>query len=1009
MATIIDGNPINNNANGCGTIPRKSSDLTFSSLVSSSEAFQKLKRELQIAVKLSLTGITNLVVNHEGQCLVDELLKASFKIEELYNNTYDIDAVELQHGQAGNGNAYNYLDELIYGSIEVEEDKDLGIPVPKIDPQTGKRKRISNGFINRRELIRGATCKDRLLIIKNVDFSLDFCSKENAGIIEPKALNLFDNFRDPITKNSCRILLVSNVKIKLPFQIRTLEISPVDDHEANHLIDSFMDLYTNSKYIIDFSKNQKEQIARKLCGLTYNEAGDVLAASLFAAEDPPRSKNINSIIAIKKIRQSINQKFMDDGFGLTQLTARPWEDYICPETSNFTWDVKKLLRDFNEVKSLRNKSLEAIERGEDESEYEDLIERIQTRMPHVMVLYGQGGVGKCLGRGTKIVMFNGTKKNVEDVVVGDVLMGPDSRPRNVLSTTSGLDNLYNVVQNNGCNYICNGNHILSLKKEGKYNDSPVYVSVNDYFSMSKTWKKTHYGWKSGVEFDNRDVPIDPYWFGLWLGDGTAKKPAITVHPNDIETFEWLEDWSKLQKLFIRYEKKNDTDALVLNFSKRKGSGYSINPIKNSLRYMDVFDNKHIPELYLINSREKRLSLLAGLIDSDGYMGRGGSLQFYNINKRLAENVADLGRSLGFKVFETSSIKTLKSKNYSVRCYIVTFGGNLSEIPIKLPRKQGHDNTQKIGVKCGINIDKCGFGEYYGFTIDGDRQFLLGDYTVTHNSAFPVHLAGLLGFDIWDFNVNSVHSKFVGQGSEQARNSIKSIMNSSHVIVRIDEYDRAMGATNNSADGMHEAHKQVESEFMSWLQNGQEENEFMKRNIFVVMTTNHKENITGPMLRSGRVDLVINIDNFDSKSMKETFKTTGRRMNNRGVKALGFMTPQELQTAIDSLDLDQISELCTMKGFTVRDIETLVMEMAAYNYYFHHGDPESLEWTTDNFVAVLENSQGSMKEDGTTGELVLGDREVLTNKNKNHYTSHPELDFDSNSSDETKRNIGFVEL
>jgi len=618
------------------TATRKSSDISFASLIESSEAFQKLKRELQIAVKLSLTGITNFVVNHEGQCLVDELIKSSFKLEELYNNTYNIDAVELQHGQAGKGLSYNYLDELIYGAIDVEE-SDLGVSIPKIDLQTGKRKRVYDGFVNRRELIRG-TCKDRLLIIKNVDFSLDFCSKESPGTIEPKALNIFDNFRDPIVKNGCRILLISNVKIKFPFQIRTIEISPVDEHEANHLIDSFMDLYANNKYVVDFSKTQKEQIARKLCGLTYNEAGDVLSASLFAAEDPPKSKNINSIAAIKKIRQAINQKFMDKGFGLTQLTARPWEDYICPESSSFTWDVKKMLRDFNEVKILREKSFQAIECGKDESKYEDLIERIQTRMPHVIVLYGPGGVGK--------------------------------------------------------------------------------------------------------------------------------------------------------------------------------------------------------------------------------------------------------------------------------------------------------------------------------------------------SSFPVHLAGLLGFDIWDFNVNSVHSKFVGQGSEQARNSIKSIMNTSHVVVRIDEYDRAMGATNNSAEGMHEAHKQVESEFMAWLQNGQEENEFMKRNIFIVMTTNHKENITGPMLRSGRVDLVINIDNFDSDSMKETLKTTGRRMNNRGIKSLGFMTPERLQQAIDSLDLDKISTLCAKKGFTVRDIETLVMEMAAYNYYFHRDDPESLEWTTENFVKVLENSQGSMRNDGTTGELVLGDREVL---------------------------------
>ena len=648
---------VNDNQGAVANAAPKGADINFASLVRGSEAFQRLKKELQISVKLSLTGITNFVVNHEDPCLVDAFLKECFKIQELYNNTIDIDAVELQHGAPGKGKSYQYLDELIYGSIETEKDAELDIPVPKIDPQTGKRKRKSDGFVSRREVIQGRF-KDKLLIIKNMDFAVDFCFREAPGMMEPKALNILDNFRNPSVKKGCRLLLITNIPLKLPFQVRTVKINPVDEHEANHVIDSFVDLFTNAKYDIQFSKTQKEQIVRKISGLTYTEAGDVFGAALSNSEEIAGSKKIDSIKAIKTLRKKINEKFMEKGFGLTQLTPRPWEDYICPESSNFTYDVEKLLRDFNEVQELRKRSIKAFEEGKDESKYEDLIERIQTRMPHVMVLFGKGGVGK--------------------------------------------------------------------------------------------------------------------------------------------------------------------------------------------------------------------------------------------------------------------------------------------------------------------------------------------------SAFPVHLAGLLGFDIWDFNVNSVHSKWVGQGSEQARKSIEAIMSSSHVIVRIDEYDRAIGATNDSAQGMHEAHKQVESEFMSWLQNGQEENEFMKKNIYVVLTTNHKENITGPMLRSGRVDLAIDIDNFDSESMKETLRTTSRRMKNRGVKVLGFMTPEALQQAINGLDLDQIAELCTMKGFTVRDVETLIMEMAAHNYYLKRGQ-KGLEWNTENFVKVLEHSEGSMKDDDSTGELRLGDREVFQQMGKKDQVEQPQLDFDGKKS------------
>ena len=143
-----------------------------------------------------------------------------------------------------------------------------------------------------------------------------------------------------------------------------------------------------------------------------------------------------------------------------------------------------------------------------------------------------------------------------------------------------------------------------------------------------------------------------------------------------------------------------------------------------------------------------------------------------------------------------------------------------------------------------------------------------------------------------------------------------------------------------------------------------------------MTTNHVDNITGPMLRSGRADLVIDIGNFDSESILEAFKTCARRMYNRGVSVVGFKTQESLQKAIDSLDLEKLSEIAMAKKFTVRDIEMLIIEMGAYKYYFDkYGDERGIPWTTEAFVKVLENSEGSVKG-ASTGELKLGDREYF---------------------------------
>ena len=494
-------------------------------------------------------------------------------------------------------------------------------------------------------------------------------------------------------------------------------------------------------------------------------------------------------------------------------------------------------------------------------------------------------------------------------------------------------------------------------------------------------------------FNEKEINIDPYWLGLWLGDGTSAKPAITVGNKDKEIESFLYWLAEHNELFVRREgEKKRQGSIVLNFSPRQGSGFAINNVLINLQKMNLINNKHIPETYMINSSYNRLQILAGLIDSDGTKNKSGSIIFSNTNKRLAMDVLFLARSLGFRTTFREKTKGIKKRNYKCTCYDVCIGGNLSRIPVKLPRKIGHDNIQKTSLRHSIKVNSIGNGEYFGFTLDGDKQFLLGDFTVTHNSAFPVHLAGLLEFDVWDFNINECHSKWVGEGSEKMRETLKKLTKSSHLIVRIDEYDRAMGSTGESGGGMHEAHKQVESEFMNWLQNSQEENVFVKQNIFIVMTTNHKENITGPMLRSGRADLVIDIDNFDTKSMKEAFVSAARRMTNRGFKVVGFKNQKLLEEAINKLNLDKLAETAMVKGFTVRDVDVFISEMSAHYYYFKKGN-DGFDWTTENFMKVLSKSQGSIK-DTTTGELVLGDR--FANEVEENNSEQLKYPFNKNS-------------
>lgn len=954
----------------------------FETLIQNSKKFQDLIKQCRVAVRLSLTGITNLVVNYEDPCLVDGFLRSCFKPSELYKETYDIDAVELQKGSPGRGLAAQYLETLIFGSCEEEDSgHGLDVKVPTVNPQSGKRKRKPDGFINRKEVLSNESFKDRLLIIRNIDYCMDFCNSSPPcpGKIDARNLWIFDNFRNPSVKLGGRILLVTNEPLQFPFKVRSLNLDPVDQYEASHIIGSFIRLYVDNGYTVKFNDTQKNQMVRKLCGLTYTESADALAEALSNnGETNVDSKVIDASRVVRNLREKVNRNLMEDAVGLSHLSPKPWQDYICPETSNFTFDVQKIVRDFNEINLLKEEEKNILKDKGDNAGITKSIESIRARMPHVIILYGKGGVGKCLGRGTPVLMFDGSIKNAEDIISSDLLMGPDSNPRKVLATTAGVGPLYQVDQKNGDSYICNNLHILSLCDSKKSLDqTPVFVSAEDFCKKGDQWKESHHGWKTGVEFMEQGLPIDPYWMGLWLGDEASLKPAITIGNEDTEICNWLEKWAKENSISIRKEVFQGSD--VWNFSSRQESGYCINNIEISLRELNVFDNKHIPELYWKNSSKNRLALLAGLIDSSGLMGKSGSLRFTSANKDLVEGVLRLVRSLGFKGAYGQRIKTANDT--------ITIDGELSRIPTKSPRKQGHDSSHGVCLEYGISVTPIGNGEYFGFTIDGDNQFLLGDFTVTHNSAFPVHFAGLLDFDIWDFNINASHSKWVGEGSERMRDALNKISKSSHVIVRIDEYDRAIGSTEGSGQGMHEAHKQVESEFMNWLQNSQEENIFSKNDIFVVLTTNHKENITGPLLRSGRADLVIDINDFDDKSMKEAFISAPRRMKNRGVVApVGYDNFEDFSKSIDKLDLDKLVFLASQKGFTVRDIDTLLIEMAAHDYYFKK-NKKGIPWTTETFVKVLEGSTGSTRNENTS-ELVLGDRFL----NEEKPLESPQIEF-----------------
>lgn len=444
-------------------------------------------------------------------------------------------------------------------------------------------------------------------------------------------------------------------------------------------------------------------------------------------------------------------------------------------------------------------------------------------------LIGKPGVGKCLGKDTPIIMYDGSIKMVQHIKSGDKIMGDDSTPRNVLSICSGKETLYLINQSYGDNYIVNESHIISLKltknpsikhkelkntfqvnwyTKEKYNskifkysgksnknniynqalifmetlpkkDSIIDIDITTYIKRPKKWKLAYKGFKTSVDFNIKNVELDPYLLGLWLGCDSEDEFCMSIH--NCAIIKYLQSILPKYNCYLQYKGN-------YNY-KISGTKYT-NKVLDLLKKYNLINNKHIPNDYLINSKTVRLQLLAGLIDSNGYKFHN----YYEIiqkQQQLSKHILFLTRSLGFK----SVITDCKQK----KTYKIVLSGPTNLIPILLDnKKQIYTKTKlKTNLSYDITIQKLEIGDYYGFTIDGNHRFLLGDFTVTHNTAISRLLASVLNFPFEQISMGGISNPDYLKGHEytyigaQPGEIVKCLkrMKYKNGILFLDEFDK----------------------------------------------------------------------------------------------------------------------------------------------------------------------------------------------------------------------------
>lgn len=356
------------------------------------------------------------------------------------------------------------------------------------------------------------------------------------------------------------------------------------------------------------------------------------------------------------------------------------------------------------------------------------------------------GAGKCLGKDTPVLLYDGRVIPVQDVQPGDLLMGPDSRPRLVLRISQGHGPLYRIIPVKGESWVCNDAHILTLTGTSRHIGEVRDVALRDYLRdthptpdgrMDKEWKL----WRAGVEFPERPTDLDPYLVGLWLGDGTFDAPVITNASPVIEDYCMAVAGHYGCELVSTEVPAHNTRSLRFRVGPRGETGrHTPHAIWRGLAALRVNREKRIPLAYRANTRAVRLSVLAGLLDTDGYLAHG----YYEISTKhtgLKDDLLFLARSLGFAAYATETAGRIAATGFTGDYWRISIAGDITSIPCRLHTAAPRTQIKRTNVT-GWDAEEIGTGDYYGFTLSGDGRFLLGDFTVTHNTTTLVEAAKL---------------------------------------------------------------------------------------------------------------------------------------------------------------------------------------------------------------------------------------------------------------------------
>lgn len=354
-------------------------------------------------------------------------------------------------------------------------------------------------------------------------------------------------------------------------------------------------------------------------------------------------------------------------------------------------------------------------------------------------------------------------KSWGEIHVGDKLFGTYGNVTTVTDIPFDDEaDVYKITLRDGRTVYASDDHIWNVIRRSDKVSQRTTSYLYDHYKLDRepcyripSGKEYQYyiPKNDGVDFVSTATPIDPYVFGMLLGDGCFRVPkyknqvTFTSSPEDIDNYI-----SECPYPIIKYGRDTCTYSVKLD----------ITYLYDCDLWMKKSEDKFIPDLYKYNNKVVRLRLLQGLFDTDGFV-HGNVPVLTTTSERLKDDVLEIARSLGYEAYFTKQKAGYKKDGIYKQCLDVyevsVYGG--SEL-FTLVRKKNRVNNNKVesrGKKCCItNIEYVGRQRCKCVTVDAvDASYLIGDFIQTHNCSKSFSLASMMS-----------HNLILGENSENKR-------------------------------------------------------------------------------------------------------------------------------------------------------------------------------------------------------------------------------------------------